>query len=73
MRHNDHSMTSDLTSTESFAPKRHEEGDLNPAFKSWIDNVIVPALVKQWIATNEGKPSCQERRIATAQEPTVKI
>lgn len=64
MRHNDHSMTDDLTYTEFFPLRRHEEGDLNPALKSWIDNVIVPALVKEWIATNEGKPSCQERPTA---------
>jgi hypothetical protein len=66
-------MSGELTSTESFPPRRYEEGDLNPALKSWIDNVIVPALVKQWIATNEGKPSCQERPVASSQKPTVKI
>jgi hypothetical protein len=24
---------------------------LNPALKNWIDNVIVPALIKQWISS----------------------
>jgi hypothetical protein len=66
-------MTGDFTDTDSFPPRRHEEGDLNPALKSWIDNVIVPALVKQWIATNEGEPLAQERPIAPCRKPTVKI
>ena len=28
---------------------RHSARNLDPALKSWIDNVIVPVLTKEWI------------------------
>jgi len=29
---------------------RPDEKQIAPAVKAWLDNVIVPALVKQWLA-----------------------
>jgi hypothetical protein len=39
---------------------------INPALKSWIDNVVVPALVKAYIADVERKNG-----IASASEPRI--
>jgi hypothetical protein len=39
---------------------------INPALKSWIDNVVVPALVKAYIADVERKNG-----IASASEPGI--
>ena len=35
---------------ESASPLRSVEKQLAPALKAWIDNVIVLAMVKQWMA-----------------------
>ena len=39
---------------------------LSPQLKSWIDNVIVPALVRQYLARLE-----PEKSLATGAEPVV--
>ena len=39
---------------------------LSPQLKSWIDNVLVPALVRQYLARLE----C-EKKLAIEAEPTV--
>jgi hypothetical protein len=31
-------------------PLRSDEKQVAPALKAWLDNVIVPALVKEWLA-----------------------
>jgi hypothetical protein len=31
--------------------KMRSSGKLNPTLKDWIDNVIVPALIEQWISS----------------------
>jgi hypothetical protein len=38
---------------------------LDPALKNWIDNVIVPAMVKRWAETNPAlEPHAVESREA---------
>jgi hypothetical protein len=40
---------------KSALPLRSDEKQLAPALKAWLDNVIVPALVEQWlVARTEG-------------------
>jgi hypothetical protein len=37
---------------------RERRSNIEPAIKSWIDNVIVPALVRKWIASGtRGEPT----------------
>jgi hypothetical protein len=31
---------------------RHHGAELNPAIKAWLDNVLVPALVRRWVSSN---------------------
>jgi hypothetical protein len=66
-------MTDDLTSSKSLSPRRSPEAHLNPALKSWLHNVIVPALVKKWIATNEGNHDSGNDESSSAEKQTVKI
>jgi hypothetical protein len=35
---------------KSALPLRSDEKHVAPAVKAWLDNVIVPALVEQWLA-----------------------
>ena len=41
-------------------------GELNPVVKSWLDNVIIPALVKEYIEEMQKK----NRRAATSDSVT---
>ena len=36
------------------APLESGKPPLSPAVKAWLDNVIVPALVKEWLAERSG-------------------
>jgi hypothetical protein len=32
------------------SPRQSNEEQLPPALRAWLDNVIVPAMVKEWLA-----------------------
>jgi hypothetical protein len=36
-------------------PRSGLKRSINPAVKSWIDNVIVPALMEEWTRTSEAR------------------
>ena len=40
---------------ESELLRQAPRADVNPAIKSWLQNVIVPAMVQRWIEENGGK------------------
>lgn len=42
-----------LDGQSSFARKVSHGKRLDPALKSWLDNVIIPALVREYIADTE--------------------
>ena len=43
-------MSQSTKPQKSALPLRSDEKQVAPALKAWLDNVIVPALVKQWLA-----------------------
>jgi hypothetical protein len=43
---------SDSLTRSSSAPQPSEERQINPAVKSWLDNVIIPAMVERYIIEN---------------------
>ena len=43
-------MSQSANPQKSASPRRSDEEQVPPAVKAWLDNVIVPALVKQWLA-----------------------
>jgi hypothetical protein len=49
---------------KSALPLRSDEKQVAPAGKAWLDNVIVPALVKQLVGRTDGRSRRQfpERR-----------
>jgi hypothetical protein len=67
MRHN-RPMTENLNSTDVHGSIQSTRADLNPALKSWIDDVIVPALVDKWIAMNQAENSESDRTPSPAQQ-----
>jgi hypothetical protein len=51
-------MNKSLDPKKSEAPRRPDEKQVNPAVKAWLQNVIVPAMVKQYM---ESKPKQIEK------------
>ncbi len=47
-------------------PENQRHNSLTPELKSWLDNVIVPALVRQYLAQLE-----RQKSLATGAEPVV--
>ena len=45
-------MGKTLETEKSESLLKSDEQQINPAVKAWLDNVIIPALVKQYIAAN---------------------
>ena len=43
-------MSKSTKPQKSALPVPSDEQQVAPAVKAWLDNVLVPALVKQWIA-----------------------
>jgi hypothetical protein len=38
--------------TKSEAPLSSKKPEINPAVKSWLDNVLIPAMVERYMAEN---------------------
>ena len=47
-------MSQSAKPQKSTSPRLSNEEQIPPALKAWLDNVIVPALVKQWLAEGPG-------------------
>jgi hypothetical protein len=43
---------SETKEPQESGPLESGKQPLSPALKSWLDNVLVPAMVKQWLAEN---------------------
>jgi hypothetical protein len=57
-------MSQSTKPQKSALPLRSDEQQVAPAVKAWLDNVIVPALVKQLVGRTDGRSRRQfpERR-----------
>ena len=47
--------------------RRTHQPDIDPAIRSWIDNVLVPAMVKEFIADGETKEALAAKPLAVPQ------
>jgi hypothetical protein len=47
-------MSQSANPQQPASPRRSNEEQITPAVKAWLDNVFVPAMVKQWIAAGPG-------------------
>jgi len=54
---------------KSALPLRSDEKQVAPALKAWLDNVIVPALVKEWLDEGPGGHGVN----STAESETAKL
>jgi hypothetical protein len=43
-------MSQSANPQKSASPRRSDEEQVSPAVSAWLDNVLVPAMVKQWLA-----------------------
>jgi hypothetical protein len=55
---------SQFKAPKSASPRRPAEEPVPPGVKAWLDNLIVPALVKQWLAERREESANQVQRCA---------